>query len=118
VKNKLVLTVNSVCSTTCGECIGTLQGDTAPIVLCTFAESTDTEDLGFVQCYKDITKPFCEDVANVDVDVGDYKCNTKKNDVEGGKAGCPDIGGSNDVCCTNPLTGTYAPETCDPNLVV
>jgi hypothetical protein len=85
--------------------------------MCSFAESTDSDEIGFVQCYTDVTKPFCGDIANVDV--GSYKCNTQRNGVEGGSAGCSGIGGNNDVCCTvDPLTGTYTPATCDPNLVL
>jgi hypothetical protein len=117
VKNKLLLTGNSVCSTTCGDCFGTIQG-TAPIALCSFAESTASDDLGFVQCYTDITKAFCEDVANIVVDVGAYKCNTRGNGVVGGTSGCLATGGNDDVCCPDPLTGTYAPASCDPNLAV
>jgi hypothetical protein len=95
---------------------------TVPRVLCSFAESEDTENLDFALCYEDITKRYCEEKVEVEPapDVGTYKCSTNNNGVDGGEAGgcIASVNGNDDVCCTDPLTKTYAPKTCNPLLVV
>jgi hypothetical protein len=61
--------------------------------LCSFADSTKANSLGLLQCYEDIVKPLCENVAtgtNTPADVGTYKYNTNINHVVGGLIGCSD----------------------------
>ena len=87
VKDQLVLESNSVCSTKCGACMGTISEKSAkePIVFCAFEDSDRSESAGLKNCYDDITKPLCEEKTNPPLDVGKDKC---PGQVEGGTAGC------------------------------
>lgn len=73
-----MLPENSVCSTTCGGCLGTINGQDPlePKVFCVFEDSAWSEEMGLKNCYDDITKPLCEEVIASDppFDAGEEKC--------------------------------------------
>jgi hypothetical protein len=102
------MTANSVCSTTCGGCLGTANvNGVRPKVFCDFATSGC---FGLVGCYTDITNVYC-DIA----DEGSGGCS------QGNFYGC----GATDVndntvstelvCCTGAATGD-TPDTCEDPL--
>ena len=111
VKDNLLLPENSVCSTTCGSCLGTIkrQDPLEPKVFCVFEDSVWRKTVGLKNCYDDITKPLCEEVIGSDppFDVGEEVCKKNSPPVEGGSAGC-EVDGSGEVigpglvCCETP----------------
>lgn len=112
-----MLPENSVCSTTCGECLGTINGQDPlePKVFCVFEESDLSEEIGLKNCYEDITKPLCENVTAPPLDVGEDRCSREPPPVEGGSAGCEVYGsgeviGPGLVCCEPPF---LTQQTCD-----
>ena len=119
VKDNLMLPENSVCSTTCGGCLGTINGQDPlePKVFCVFEDSAWSEEMGLKNCYDDITKPLCEEVIASDppFDAGEEKCAKNSPPVEGGSAGC-EVDGSGEVigpglvCCEPPY---LTQQTCD-----
>jgi len=111
-KSELKFADNTLCSTTCGSCIGTIGGggNTAnyPMAQCSFASTTETEDIGFAKCYESITREECQ--LPYSIDPGSDKCSTQSSTAEA--SGCPN---GNEVCCTG-ATPTLA--SCDPAFTV
>lgn len=75
--------------------------------------SNRTEPLGFERCYEDVTQPYCELTAGVDV--GEDKCSAPMYNLPGEEAGCSSVGGDGSVCCE---TGSQTLLTCDELFVV